>query len=124
MVQNAIFRAHTRTFSSSIAVLAPITVRISGLRPLAGQLARVSPGKEKLEEVTEELQRDVLERISGAMEELEDELVVAELGQGCDVGMPERGSVRSGHDRAQLVTRELVRGDVEREMATERSTKE
>ena len=49
------------------------------------------------------------------MEELEDELVVAELGQGCDVRMPERGSVRSGHDRAQLVTRELVRGDVERE---------
>ena len=84
-------------------------------RPLAGRLSRVPPGKEELEQVAEELQRDILERKCGAMEELEDKLVVAELGQGCDVGMPERGRVRSGHDRAQIVTRELVRGDVKRE---------
>jgi hypothetical protein len=48
------------------------------------------------------------------VEELEDKLVVAELGQGRDVGVAERG-VRSAHDRAEVVARELVRGDVERE---------
>lgn len=105
----------------SARIHVPSSIAASGayhredLRPLAGQLARVSPGKEELEEVAEELQRDILERICGPMEELEDKLVVAELGQGSDVGMPECGSVRPGHDRAQIITRELVRGDVERE---------
>jgi hypothetical protein len=83
-------------------------------RPLAGRLARISPDEEKLKEVPEELQRDILERKRGAVEELEDKLVVAELGQGRDVGVAERG-VRSAHDRAEVVARELVRGDVERE---------
>ena len=49
------------------------------------------------------------------MEELEDELVVAELDQGRDVGMSEGGGVRSADDRAQVFAREFVRRYVERE---------
>ncbi len=49
------------------------------------------------------------------MEELEDELVVAELGQRGDVGMAERGGVGSADDRAEVVGRELIWGDVELE---------
>ena len=85
------------------------------LRALAGRLARVSPGEEELEKVAEELQRDVLERERRAVEELEDELVVAELGQRGDVGMAERGGVGSADDRAEVVGRELIWGDVELE---------
>ena len=112
---------HILIMRYSVRIHVPSSIAASGayhcedFRPLAGRLARVPPGKEELEQVAEELQRDILERKCGAMEELEDKLVVAELGQGCDVGMSERGRVRSGHDRAQIVTRELVRGDVKRE---------
>ncbi len=34
------------------------------------------------------------------MEEFEDELVIAQSRQGRDVGMSERGGVRSAHERA------------------------
>lgn len=83
-------------------------------RSISGRFARVSPSEEKLKEIAEELQRHVLERERRAMEELEDELAVAEFRQGRDVGMPE-GGVGSAHERAQLFARELVRGDVKRE---------
>jgi len=87
-------------------VRAPSCIAASGtqhgedLRLLSRRLARVSPLEEKLKEVPEELQRDVLERKSRAVEELEDELVVTELDQGRDVGMSESGGVRSADDRA------------------------
>lgn len=80
----------------------------------SGRFARVSPRKEKLKEIAQELQRHVLERESGTMEELQDELVIAQFRQGRDVGMPETG-VRSAHERAQLFARELVGSDVKGE---------
>lgn len=49
------------------------------------------------------------------MEELENELVVAELDQGRDLGMSEGGGVRSADDRAQVFAGEFVGGYVERE---------
>jgi hypothetical protein len=79
-----------------------------------GRFARISPGEEKLKEIAQELQRHVLERESGAMEELQDELVIVQFRQGRDVGMPESG-VGSAHECAQLFARELVRSDVEGE---------
>lgn len=48
------------------------------------------------------------------MEELQDELLVAELHHRCDIGMPEC-VVRSIHEGAQLIARELVRRYVKRE---------
>jgi len=86
-----------------------------GFRSLPGRFARVPPGEEKLKEIAQELQRHVLERESRTVEELQDELVVAEFRQGRDVGMPESGGVRSAHERAQLFARELVRSDVKGE---------
>lgn len=82
-----------------------------GFRLFPGRFARVSPGEEKLKEVSQKLQRHVFERERGAVEELEDELGIAEFRQGRDIGMPE-GGVRPAHERAQFFARELVRRDV------------
>ena len=71
-----------------------------GFRSFCSRFTRISPLEEKLKQVAEELQRHVLERESGAVEELEDELVVAQLGQGRHVGMSEGGGVGSADDRA------------------------
>lgn len=83
-----------------------------GLPFLSRRLARVPSQQEELKKVPKELQCNIFECESGAMEQFEDVSFVVDLLQRGDIWMPER-AVRLLDQRPKLIPGDLRRRDIE-----------
>lgn len=102
--------APSRISRSSSNDRQPLTLRL--------RLALVLPFQEVLEQVAQELQRDVLEREGRSVEQLEDVLLLADTMQGGDLGMTE-GRVGAVDELLEVLPRDF-RGRDEQRVEVER----